>query len=260
MSNIVSIQNGQSVTTSLAIAEGVGNPHASVIKLIRQNISDLEEFGPLGFEIQKGQSLPQGGFAKPTEYALLNEQQATLLMTYMRNNDVVRAFKKRLVKAFYELSKPASLSRLEILQIALESEKEKEALRLENQAKDQRIEKLENFFQQGMTIAAFGKTLNGINCMKLNDYCMNELNWLYNESRSGNNKRYRVRSNARDKYLTETDREIGVHGDNSFMKFEPKLLKAGAQKLYSLYLEGALPMKKTWNGEFVHMKFSGEAA
>lgn len=257
MSNIVSIKNGQSVTTSLAIAEGVGNPHASVIKLIRQNISDLEEFGMVGFEIQPKPMGQRGG--SDTEYALLNEQQSTLLMTYMRNNDVVRAFKKRLVKAFYELSKPASLSRLDILQIALESEKEKEALRLENQAKDQRIEKLENFFQQGMTIAAFGKTLNGINCMKLNDYCMNELNWLYNESRSGNNKRYRVRSNARDKYLTETDREIGVHGDNSFMKFEPKLLKEGAQKLYSLYLEGRLPMKKTWNGEFVHFKLEGAA-
>ena len=81
---------GQSVTTSLAIAEGVGNPHSTVIKLIRQNASDLEDFGPLGFEIQKGQPLPQGGFAKATEYATLNEQQSTLLLTYMRNNDVVK--------------------------------------------------------------------------------------------------------------------------------------------------------------------------
>ncbi len=263
MSNIVSIVDGQTVTTSLAIAEGVGNDHKHVIRLIRDYAEDLREFGPLSFENAKGKPLPQGGFAKATEYALLNEQQATLLMTYMRNNDVVRSFKKRLVKAFYELSKPTNqrkLGRKELAQMVLDAEEEVESLRLENQAKDQRIEKLENFFQQGMTIAAFGKTLNGINCMKLNDYCMNELNWLYNESRSGNNKRYRVRSNARDKYLTETDRPIGVHGAEAFMKFEPKLLKSGAQKLYSLYLEGALPMKKTWNGEFVHMKFSGEAA
>lgn len=69
---------GQSVTTSLAIAEGVGNPHSTVIKLIRQNASDLEEFGPLGFEIQVG-NRPQGGGAK-TEYATLNEQQSTLLL------------------------------------------------------------------------------------------------------------------------------------------------------------------------------------
>lgn len=110
MSNIVTLNNiGQAVTTSLAIADGVGNSHATVIKLIRQNVNDLEEFGPIGFEIQKGQPLPQGGFAKPTEYAILNEQQSTLLLTYMRNNDVVREFKKRLVKAFFELAeqKPA---------------------------------------------------------------------------------------------------------------------------------------------------------
>lgn len=80
--NIVSIQSGQAVTTSLAIAEGVGNPHASVIKLIRQNTSDLEEFGNIGFEIQNSTS----GAGRPTEYALLNERQTTLLMTYMRNN------------------------------------------------------------------------------------------------------------------------------------------------------------------------------
>lgn len=42
-------------------------------------IGDLNEFGPIGFEIQKGQPLPQGGFAKPTEYAILNEQQSTRL-------------------------------------------------------------------------------------------------------------------------------------------------------------------------------------
>lgn len=104
MNSLVTLNNEDClVTTSLAIAEGVGNPHASVIKVIRQNIEDFEEFGPLGFEIQKGKALPQGGFAKPTEYAILNEQQSALLLTYFRNNDVVKAFKKSLIKAFFEM-------------------------------------------------------------------------------------------------------------------------------------------------------------
>ncbi len=103
MDNIVSITDGRPVTTSLAIAEGVGNPHATVIRLIRDNIEDLRDFGPLGFEIHVV-NRPQGGGA-PTEYAVLNEQQATLLMTYMRNNEVVRNFKKRLVRAFYEFAR-----------------------------------------------------------------------------------------------------------------------------------------------------------
>ena len=44
-----------------------------------------------------------GGWIKLCEVAVLNEQQATLLLTYMRNNAEVRRFKKRLVRAFYEL-------------------------------------------------------------------------------------------------------------------------------------------------------------
>lgn len=96
MTNIVTIENGTAVTTSMAIAEGVGYGHKSVIQLIRDNIADLQEFGTLAFEMRKS-----GG--RPTEYALLNEQQATLLITYMRNNEIVRAFKKQLVKAFYEM-------------------------------------------------------------------------------------------------------------------------------------------------------------
>lgn len=96
---IVQIQDGNLVTNSLAIADGVGNPHATVIKLIRENVDDLQEFGNIGFQIQNST-----GPGRPTEYAVLNEQHATLLMTYMRNSDVVKAFKKRLVKAFYDLS------------------------------------------------------------------------------------------------------------------------------------------------------------
>ena len=104
MNSIVTLNDTNCpITTSLAIAEGVGNPHASVIKVIRQNASDLEEFGPLGFEIQKGKPLPQGGFAKSTEFAMLNEQQSALLLTYFRNNDTVKAFKKALIKAFFEM-------------------------------------------------------------------------------------------------------------------------------------------------------------
>lgn len=98
---IVTTEQGHPVTTSLAIAQGLDLPHASVIKLVRRYKSDFEEFSPIGFEIQKGAALPQGGFGRATEIAVLNEQQATLLMTYMRNSPKVRQFKKTLVKAFF---------------------------------------------------------------------------------------------------------------------------------------------------------------
>ncbi|WP_139413571.1 Rha family transcriptional regulator [Bartonella mastomydis] len=102
MNNLVTINNdGIIVTTSLKIAEGVGNTHKTVIQLVRNNRKDFEEFGSLGFEIQVSKKDGKGG--QKREVAILNEPQATLLMTYMRNNDTVRAFKKALVKAFYDL-------------------------------------------------------------------------------------------------------------------------------------------------------------
>lgn len=146
---------------------------------------------------------------------------------------------------------PGSLS--EALRLAAD-----QAEQIEKQS--DRIEKLENFFQQGMTLTAFGKMLNGVNCHELSNFVWLELGWLYNESRSGNNRRLRVYHTARDKYLTETSREIGVHGSDSLIRYEPKLLKKGAQKLYDLYLKGSLPMKKTWDGKYAHLKFEGEAA
>lgn len=102
MSNIVTIVGGQPVTTTPAVADGTGVDHASVIKLVRTYRTDLEEFGGVRFEIQPFET---AGGTQQREIACLNEQQATLLMTYMRNSDVVREFKKRLVKAFWDMAR-----------------------------------------------------------------------------------------------------------------------------------------------------------
>jgi hypothetical protein len=74
---IVSLVNGEAVTTTLAIPVGCEVDHASVIKLDRTYQADLEEFGPLGFEIHVAKRAQGGG--SPTEYAVLNEQQSTLI-------------------------------------------------------------------------------------------------------------------------------------------------------------------------------------
>lgn len=101
MDDLVMMRESEPMTTSLAIAEGTQNPHASVIKLVRKYHDDLSEFGSLGFEIQVMREDGRGG--QKAEIALLNEPQATLLLTYMRNSDIVRQFKKKLVKAFFEM-------------------------------------------------------------------------------------------------------------------------------------------------------------
>lgn len=89
-------KDGTPTTTSLIIAEGTDNEHRSVLQLIRNNLGDFEEFGPSAFEMRKS-----GG--RPTQVAILNEEQAALLMTYMRNTPIVRDFKKKLVRAFFTL-------------------------------------------------------------------------------------------------------------------------------------------------------------
>ena len=101
MQNLVTKTTTDLLTDSLIVASGCEIQHASVIKLIRKYKEDFEEFGLLAFEIQPRLKGQHGG--GDTEYALLNEDQATYLITLFRNNDVVRAFKKRLVHEFRRL-------------------------------------------------------------------------------------------------------------------------------------------------------------
>lgn len=97
---LVEIKKLDLVTNSAVIASGVMKDHKPVIQLIRKYKSDLEEFGRVEFEMRPFQT--DGGMQKQ-EIALLNEQQTTLLITYMRNNEVVREFKKRLVYEFFTM-------------------------------------------------------------------------------------------------------------------------------------------------------------
>lgn len=98
---LVSVVGGEPLASSLIIARGMKAKHKSVIQLIRQHATTLEEFGPLAFEMRVAQR-PQGGGA-PTEYAMLNEQQAALLISLMRNSDEVVAFKVSLIREFYRM-------------------------------------------------------------------------------------------------------------------------------------------------------------
>ena len=100
MSNLVFARNGQALTSSVIIAENTGNTHKAIIQLVRGYLNDFETFGRVGFEIQPFET--NGGVQK-REIAILNEQQATLLVTYCKNTETVRKFKVALVKAFYEM-------------------------------------------------------------------------------------------------------------------------------------------------------------
>lgn len=88
-------------TTDEIIAAYSENDIESVKRLAREHKQDFEEFGVFGFEIRKPNKGTQGG--RPTKTYKFNEQQATLLMTYLGNTPKVRVFKKALVKAFFAM-------------------------------------------------------------------------------------------------------------------------------------------------------------
>lgn len=106
MNTLVTLIDGTAVTTSLLIAEGTNNEHASVIKLVRTYQREIEEFGLVRFEIRPRPEGQHGG--GDVEIAILNEQQSTLLLAMMRNSEIVVRFKVSLVKAFFELAKKVS--------------------------------------------------------------------------------------------------------------------------------------------------------
>lgn len=103
-------------TTSAIIAECAGIKHHAIQEHIRKQIARLEQFGKVSFKMRPLQS---GQQAK--DY-ILNEQQATLLITFLKNTEQVVNFKTNLVKAFFEMREELSNFRM---QRALEKPKRK---------------------------------------------------------------------------------------------------------------------------------------
>ncbi|EPT83014.1 TPA: Rha family transcriptional regulator [Streptococcus agalactiae] len=107
-------------TTQDIIAEHAEIDNISVRKLIDKHREDLEAFGVLSFEIHKPHKGSLGG--RPRKIYRLNEQQATLLVTYLDNTNPVRVFKQNLVKAFFGMREELTQIRL---QRSLEAPKRK---------------------------------------------------------------------------------------------------------------------------------------
>lgn len=87
-------------TTSDIIAEATGNNYRSVQRIIEKQKNRLEVFGRVRFEITPFET--KGGVQNKKIY-YLNEQQATLLITFLKNTEVVADFKTELVRQFFEM-------------------------------------------------------------------------------------------------------------------------------------------------------------
>lgn len=97
---LVLLNGASPYTTSEIVAECAGVKRHAVKSLIEKHRSDLEDFGKVAFQMQP---LPGSKTGQKITVYHLNEQQATLLMTYLKNTEQVRAFKKELVRQFYAM-------------------------------------------------------------------------------------------------------------------------------------------------------------
>lgn len=114
MDNLVILKGNDVFTNSWVIAEGTGNSHRAIKSIVDKYSDDFKEFGKLSyhskwFKNEKQKKIfsdnSKGVSREKTkiEVILLNEPQATLLITYLRNTEQVRRFKKNLVFEFYRM-------------------------------------------------------------------------------------------------------------------------------------------------------------
>ncbi|MGQ7435930.1 Rha family transcriptional regulator [Streptococcus suis] len=103
-------------TLSSIVAECANISHHAIQEHIRKHKERLERYGKVSFQMRP---LPSGQQAK--DY-ILNEQQATLLITFLKNTEQVANFKENLVRAFFEMRDEVAEFRL---QRALEKPKRK---------------------------------------------------------------------------------------------------------------------------------------
>ena len=91
------------------LAQHLGNQHKNVFELVKNYKADFEQLGKVTFQTE---ALPSGQLEK---FALLNEDQAYLLLTYSRNTTKVRALKVKMVKTFAEARHAAEVRQVEYL-------------------------------------------------------------------------------------------------------------------------------------------------
>lgn len=100
MNELVTLKGNTLFTDSLQIAYGAQIEHESVTRMIEKYKQKLSRLGKVRFsDLKSGNST--GG--RPIKIAELNEQQATFLLTLLKNTEPVVDFKFKLTQEFYRM-------------------------------------------------------------------------------------------------------------------------------------------------------------
>jgi phage regulator Rha-like protein len=102
MDNVVIIKNEDCFVGTWDLSKGFEIEHRAITKLIKKYKSEFEELGVVASPVQQ----PSGkkGGRKIVEY-FLDEPQTTYLTTLLTNNSIVRAYKMKLTKMFFDQRK-----------------------------------------------------------------------------------------------------------------------------------------------------------
>jgi len=94
------------------LAQGFGNKHRHSLRLVEQYLDRFQKLGKVCF---KNAPLPGSKTGQSERFALLNEDQAYLLLSLSRNSDAVVNLKVKLVKAFGVARRAADIRKTEYL-------------------------------------------------------------------------------------------------------------------------------------------------
>lgn len=233
---------------SREIAEVVQSRHDKV----KQSIERLAKRGVI--------QLPPMGEVKNHQGQTVFEYQVAKRDSYVVVAQLCPEFTARLVDRWQELEQKAIQDAVpktmpEALRLAADLAEKNEQLTMVASQQGERIKSLQNLFESGVTPFEFAKRLNGVNCQHINAE-LHRRGWLYRDSFGS----WRASSKARDLYLTERSGRMERSDGRVMVTATPVLLQRGAAYLHKLYLHVQLPMKKTWDGQFIHDKSIGGEA
>lgn len=146
-------------------------------------------------------------------------------------------------------NKPALPNAKELALMVIKAEEEKEAAMLEVDRLQGVCNTIAAQFAKGTTAPVFCRQLNGVNVQQVNNQLI-KMGRLLKTSRGLEPTSY-----TRDKYFKVTYKAFKKPDETEGQKAQTTLTLAGAKWLYRAYLSNKLPMKKDWDGNFVHVEF-----
>lgn len=251
------------VVTTETLAVGYGTDEVNIRNNLSRNPERFEEgkhyFLLTGSDLREFKRLVTDSYLvnKHTSQLVLWTDRGAARMSKIIDTDEAWAFYEKMEQAYFRKPAPvnSTLPNFDDPIAAAEAWVEaKKAERLAIGYVDRQaryINKLEGHLANGITPVQFCKQLNGVNIRMVNAF-LEERNWLYDDQPKAKHPRWRVKHYARDQYLTERPGQIEQENGEIRDTYKPLLKPKGAAWLYRHYLNGELPMKKTWNGEYTH--------